>query len=145
MADAFESILVAWLAFVFLPEKPTRSQGGTDGSNPLSSCGEPDEMNTAVGQAPCFSKPSVSRGERTHPAPGGESRRNSPNRRLKFNVHLRTNRRWQSRLPTRAVQGRPKLYMSWTVPGWVHRFRTPIKPETFTGLTKRPPCAKERT
>ena len=40
MADAFESILVAWLAFVFLPEKPTRSQGGTDGSNPLSSTGE---------------------------------------------------------------------------------------------------------
>ena len=40
MADAFESILVAWLAFVFLPEKPTRSQGGTDGSNPLSSAGE---------------------------------------------------------------------------------------------------------
>ena len=40
MADAFESILVAWLAFVFLPEKPTRSQGGTDGSNPLSSSGE---------------------------------------------------------------------------------------------------------
>ena len=39
-ADAFESILVAWLAFVFLPEKPTRSQGGTDGSNPLSSSGE---------------------------------------------------------------------------------------------------------
>ena len=40
MADAFESILVAWLAFVFLPEKPTRSQGGTDGSNPLSSSAE---------------------------------------------------------------------------------------------------------
>src|SRR6516225_7842495 len=28
------------LAFVFLPEKPTRSQGGTDGSNPLSSSAE---------------------------------------------------------------------------------------------------------
>jgi hypothetical protein len=37
MADAFETILVAWLAFAFLPERPTRSQGGTDGSNPLSS------------------------------------------------------------------------------------------------------------
>ena len=44
MADAFESILVAWLAFVFLPEKPTRSQGGTDGSNPLSSTGESYEL-----------------------------------------------------------------------------------------------------
>src|SRR6202035_1135201 len=40
MADAFETILVAWLAFAFLPERPTRSQGGTDGSNPLSSTGE---------------------------------------------------------------------------------------------------------
>ena len=40
MADAFETILVAWLAFAFLPERPTRSQGGTDGSNPLSSGGE---------------------------------------------------------------------------------------------------------
>src|SRR5437899_11144472 len=40
MADAFETILVAWLAFAFLPERPTRSQGGTDGSNPLSSSGE---------------------------------------------------------------------------------------------------------
>ena len=37
MADAFETILVAWLAFAFLPERPTRSQGGTDGSNPLPS------------------------------------------------------------------------------------------------------------
>src|SRR5467141_2535581 len=40
MADAFETILVAWLAFASLPERPTRSQGGTDGSNPLSSSGE---------------------------------------------------------------------------------------------------------
>ena len=40
MADAFETILVAWLAFAFLPERPTRSQGGTDGSNPLSSTDE---------------------------------------------------------------------------------------------------------
>ena len=40
MADALETILVAWLAFAFLPERPTRSQGGTDGSNPLSSSGE---------------------------------------------------------------------------------------------------------
>ncbi len=32
MADAFETILVAWLAFAFLPERPTRSRGGTDGS-----------------------------------------------------------------------------------------------------------------
>src|SRR6202521_4439963 len=40
MANAFETILVAWLAFAFLPERPTRSQGGTDGSNPLSSSGE---------------------------------------------------------------------------------------------------------
>ena len=40
MADAFETILVAWLAFAFLPERPTRSQGGTDGSNLLSSTGE---------------------------------------------------------------------------------------------------------
>src|SRR2546425_4578350 len=38
--DAFENLLVAWLAFAFLPERPTRSQGGTDGSNPLSSSGE---------------------------------------------------------------------------------------------------------
>ena len=38
--DAFETILVAWLAFAFLPEGPTRSQGGTAGSNPLSSSGE---------------------------------------------------------------------------------------------------------
>src|SRR6476646_2024999 len=30
MAAAFETILVAWLAFAFLPERPTRSQGGTD-------------------------------------------------------------------------------------------------------------------
>ena len=44
MAGAFESILVAWLAFVFLPEKPTRSQGGTDGSNPLSSSAESSEL-----------------------------------------------------------------------------------------------------
>ena len=28
MADAFETILVAWIAFAFLPERPTRSQGG---------------------------------------------------------------------------------------------------------------------
>ena len=41
--DAFETILIAWLAFAFLPEKPTRSQGGTDGSNPLSSTGESAE------------------------------------------------------------------------------------------------------
>ena len=40
MADAFETILVAWLAFAFLPERPTRSRGGTDGSNPLCSSGE---------------------------------------------------------------------------------------------------------
>src|ERR1700720_640708 len=40
MADAFETLLVTWLAFAFLPERPTRSQGGTDGSNPLSSSGE---------------------------------------------------------------------------------------------------------
>ena len=40
MADAFETILVTWLAFAFLPERPTRSQGGTDGSNPVSSSGE---------------------------------------------------------------------------------------------------------
>jgi hypothetical protein len=40
MADAFETSLVARLAFAFLPERPTRSQGGTDGSNPLSSSGE---------------------------------------------------------------------------------------------------------
>jgi hypothetical protein len=38
--DAFETILVAWLAFAFLPEGPTRSQGGTVGSNPLSSSAE---------------------------------------------------------------------------------------------------------
>src|SRR5215467_5457124 len=29
-ADAVETILVAWLAFAFLPERPPRSQGGTD-------------------------------------------------------------------------------------------------------------------
>ena len=52
MADAFESILVAWLAFVFLPEKPTRSQGGTDGSNPLSSSGE-STANLTFGGASC--------------------------------------------------------------------------------------------
>src|SRR6516165_6934586 len=40
MADAFKSILVASLTFAFLPERPTRSQGGTDDSNPLSSSGE---------------------------------------------------------------------------------------------------------
>src|SRR5207245_5182943 len=40
MDDAFETLLVAWLAFAFLPERPTRSQGGTDGSNPLSSASE---------------------------------------------------------------------------------------------------------
>jgi hypothetical protein len=40
MADAFESILVAWLAFAFLPERLPGSQGGTDGSNPLSSTEE---------------------------------------------------------------------------------------------------------
>ena len=38
--DAFETILVAWLAFAFLPERPTRSRGGTAGSNPLSSTSE---------------------------------------------------------------------------------------------------------
>src|SRR6266403_3290793 len=37
MANAFETILVTWLAFAFLPERPTRPQGGTDGSNPVSS------------------------------------------------------------------------------------------------------------
>jgi hypothetical protein len=37
MNYAFETILIAWLAFAFLPEKPSRSQRGTDGSNPLSS------------------------------------------------------------------------------------------------------------
>ena len=42
--DAFETILVAWLAFAFLPEGPTRSQGGTAGSNPLSSSGESDKL-----------------------------------------------------------------------------------------------------
>jgi hypothetical protein len=40
MYDALEAILVAWVVFAFLPERPTRSQGGTDGSNPLSSSGE---------------------------------------------------------------------------------------------------------
>ena len=40
MTDAFETILVTWLAFAFLPERPTRAQGGTDGSNPVSSSGE---------------------------------------------------------------------------------------------------------
>src|ERR1700737_4889265 len=40
MDDAFENLLVAWLGFAFLPERPTRSQGRTDGSNPLSSAGE---------------------------------------------------------------------------------------------------------
>jgi len=44
MADAFKSILVASLAFAFLPERPTRSQGGTDGSNPLSSSEESCEL-----------------------------------------------------------------------------------------------------
>jgi hypothetical protein len=38
--DAIETILIAGLAFAFLPERPARSQGGTDGSNPLSSSGE---------------------------------------------------------------------------------------------------------
>jgi hypothetical protein len=38
--DAFETILVAWLAFAFLPERPTRSRGGTAGSKPLSSTRE---------------------------------------------------------------------------------------------------------
>jgi hypothetical protein len=40
MDDAFETILVAWLAYPFRPERPTRSRGGTggtDGSNPLCS------------------------------------------------------------------------------------------------------------
>jgi hypothetical protein len=46
MADAFETILVAWLAFAFLPERPTRSQGGTDGSNPLSSSAESRELRS---------------------------------------------------------------------------------------------------
>src|SRR6266404_1288120 len=32
MAAAFETILVPWLAFACRPERPTRSQGGTDGS-----------------------------------------------------------------------------------------------------------------
>src|SRR6266446_5821657 len=30
----------AWLAFAFLAERPTRSRGGTGGSNPLSSTAE---------------------------------------------------------------------------------------------------------
>jgi len=38
--DAFETILIARLALAFLPERPARSQGGTDGSNPLSSANE---------------------------------------------------------------------------------------------------------
>ena len=38
--DAFETILIGWLAFAFRPERPTRSQGGTEGSNPLSSYDE---------------------------------------------------------------------------------------------------------
>jgi hypothetical protein len=40
MDDAFKTSLVAWLAFAFLTERPTRSRGGTDGSNPLCSSGE---------------------------------------------------------------------------------------------------------
>ena len=40
MDDAFETLLVAWLAFAFLPERPTRPQGGTDGSNPVPSAGQ---------------------------------------------------------------------------------------------------------
>jgi hypothetical protein len=58
MDDAFETLLVAWLAFAFLPERPTRSQGGTDGSNPLSSSREstnhrflPDFIPLGSGQA----------------------------------------------------------------------------------------------
>ena len=51
MADAFETILVAWLAFAFLPERPTRSQGGTDGSNPLSSSGESDANLVFAGKS----------------------------------------------------------------------------------------------
>src|SRR6266550_911377 len=38
--DAFRTILIVQLAFAFLPERPARSQGGTDGSNPLPSTGE---------------------------------------------------------------------------------------------------------
>jgi hypothetical protein len=38
--DAFETILIPRLAFAFLPERPARSQGGTGGSNPLSSSEE---------------------------------------------------------------------------------------------------------
>jgi hypothetical protein len=35
--DACETVLGAWCACAFRPERPTRSQGGTDGSNPSCS------------------------------------------------------------------------------------------------------------
>ena len=56
MADAFETILVTWLAFAFLPERPTRSQGGTDGSNPVSSSGESRANLTSSIRALKFAK-----------------------------------------------------------------------------------------
>src|ERR1700737_1512445 len=40
MDDAFETILIAWLAFALLAQRPTHSRGGTDGSNPLFSAGD---------------------------------------------------------------------------------------------------------
>jgi hypothetical protein len=54
--DAFETILIPRLAFAFLPERPARSQGGTGGSNPLSSSREsianlfePEKFGQAIG------------------------------------------------------------------------------------------------
>src|SRR6266446_9963572 len=63
MDDAFETILVAWFAFAFLPERPTRSQGGTDGSNPLSSGSESTSLAEFARPAP----PLQNRRDHLHP------------------------------------------------------------------------------
>ena len=43
-----------WLAFASRPERPTRSQGGTEGSNPLSSSRESCELAISRRIADCF-------------------------------------------------------------------------------------------
>ena len=74
MADAFEAILVACLAFAFLPERPTRSQGGTDGSNPLSSRGESAANPISAGQGHRLDAPSSAESATNLVAAGGVAR-----------------------------------------------------------------------
>jgi hypothetical protein len=70
-----EQIVVAWLAFPFLPERPTCSQGGTDGSNPLSSSRESAANLTSWIRAPETGRRLLSEHQRLDGRPEDKSSR----------------------------------------------------------------------